>query len=76
MPTTEKPSFTDDFSGIGWSHGSARDATHANQLRIEGSVDKIREDDVNDLRKYLERMWNHEHEYVDNAGGGGTTTCG
>lgn len=39
--------------------------------RVKRDVDNIQAADINQLRSYIEVIWNHSHDYVDVVGGGG-----
>lgn len=73
MPTTEQPGYTDVISTPLWSYGHETDGPMG--LRRVTTQDMIKTADINQLRSYVELMWNHTHEYVDVVGGGGGGGC-
>lgn len=74
MAITEDPIHNSDrVRSSPWNSGSATGGPFLGK-RIVPTVDKIRAQDINDLRDQLELLIGHTHEYTDNAGGGGTTT--
>lgn len=70
MSTTEQPSYADVVSVPLWSHGVDTDGPMGLR-RVKTNEDVIHAADINQLRSYIELMWNHTHEYVDVVGGGG-----
>jgi len=58
--------------GIVWSKGKGQGGNWS--LRRVTTQDKISASDVNQLRNFIEQLWNHTHEYVDAVAVASTTT--
>jgi len=72
MPTTSTPSEAAQGPGIVWSKGKGNGGNWS--LRRVTTEDKIRVSDINQLRNFIEQLWNHTHYYTDNASTSTTTT--
>jgi hypothetical protein len=69
--------YSDWLAGDPWRAGSTNDKGGIyNANRVRAGHDKIRALDINQLREQLELLLAHTHEFEDESGGGGTTTCG
>lgn len=72
MSTTGVPDEAAGGPGIVWSKGSGNGGNWS--LKRVTTEDKITVSDINQLRNLVEQLYNHTHEYVDNASSSSSCT--
>lgn len=72
MPETSIPNEPTQGPGLIWAAGHGVGGNWS--LKRVTVEDKVRISDVNQLRTFVEQLYNHTHTYTDAAAAGGTTT--